>query len=505
MPQPIDVGSVLGGRYRVTAQVLASAEHDLVLEGVDQVLNRSVSILLAAPENAGQVTASAREVATGERHGSVQVLDLGVSDGRTYLVTSSANAADLLDLVIERDAPYVEPFFTDTLGSEIFGMPRSSEPQAEEDGQYEEERSSRSLRGSLHRPRKLRSPRGSGASAAVAGAEEDAALRGLEYGDAADVPAEAATGGGSLPPLPAARPRNTARGRDTVVEEDNPKVSRWSAEDLTAAAPVAEHTQPTSSIPRSTPERDYDDGDGDGGYDDYDGYDSGDDDGEASGGNRRSGRILVGVVLSIVLICAVVLSVSTMSNVAGIFAGDSKTTASPTQAPVEESAAAPAPAEEPAVEAVAPVTTAVSRLVPGNPTLDSANDAALSQIIDDNPNSYWSSYVYANDTFGGLATSLALVVELEQESSISEVKINQLNGTGGSYSVLLNNTPSLEGAESVAQNGFTGPTTSIPVPKTDGAAPTAQYVIINFTQLPRLNGVQAQYPWGLRIAEIAVS
>ena len=83
MSHPIDVGSVLGGRYKVTATVLTSHDHDLVLDGVDQVLNRPVSILVAGPENTEQVAQSAREVATGERPGSVQILDLGVSDATT--------------------------------------------------------------------------------------------------------------------------------------------------------------------------------------------------------------------------------------------------------------------------------------------------------------------------------------------------------------------------------------------------------------------------------------
>jgi hypothetical protein len=114
--------------------------------------------------------------------------------------------------------------------------------------------------------------------------------------------------------------------------------------------------------------------------------------------------------------------------------------------------------------------------------------------------------VYANDAFGGLAPNLALVVELEEESAINKIDISQLNGTGGSFSVLLSDSPSLDGATPVAESGFTGPTTSIQVPKVDGEAATAKYVIVNFTQLPRLTGgLQAQYPWGLRIAEIAVS
>ena len=49
MSHPIDVGSVLGGRYKVTATVLTSHDQDLVLDGVDQVLNRAVSILVAGP------------------------------------------------------------------------------------------------------------------------------------------------------------------------------------------------------------------------------------------------------------------------------------------------------------------------------------------------------------------------------------------------------------------------------------------------------------------------
>ncbi|MFE4836821.1 ABC transporter substrate-binding protein [Arthrobacter sp. NPDC056691] len=138
MSHPIDVGSVLGGRYKVTATVLSSHDQDLVLDGVDQVLNRPVSILVAGPYNADQVAQSAREVATGERPGNVQILDLGVSDATTYLITNHTSAADLLDLVVASNPPYVEPFFTDTLGSEIFGQARSHEPETyDEDDEVE--------------------------------------------------------------------------------------------------------------------------------------------------------------------------------------------------------------------------------------------------------------------------------------------------------------------------------------------------------------------------------
>lgn len=138
MSHPIDVGSVLGGRYKVTATVLTSHDQDLVLDGVDQVLNRPVSILVAGPGNAEQVAQSAREVATGERPGNVQILDLGVSDNTTYLITNHSTAPDLLDLVVATNPPYVEPFFTETLGSEIFGQSRTYEPETY-DGLYEDD------------------------------------------------------------------------------------------------------------------------------------------------------------------------------------------------------------------------------------------------------------------------------------------------------------------------------------------------------------------------------
>ncbi|MGO4591655.1 ABC transporter substrate-binding protein [Paenarthrobacter sp. 2TAF44] len=138
MSHPIDVGSVLGGRYKVTATVLTSHDQDLVLDGVDQVLNRPVSILVAGPGNAEQVAQSAREVATGERPGHVQILDLGVSDNTTYLITNHSTAPDLLDLVVATHPPYIEPFFTETLGSEIFGQPRTYEPETY-DGLYEDD------------------------------------------------------------------------------------------------------------------------------------------------------------------------------------------------------------------------------------------------------------------------------------------------------------------------------------------------------------------------------
>lgn len=100
MAQPFGVGDVLGGRYRVTHHVVTSADQDIIFQAVDEVLDREVSVLLASRANAKQVATSAKELATGERASEVQVLDLGLTAERTYLISSVVDPNQLLDLVV---------------------------------------------------------------------------------------------------------------------------------------------------------------------------------------------------------------------------------------------------------------------------------------------------------------------------------------------------------------------------------------------------------------------
>lgn len=137
MAQPFGVGDVLGGRYRVTHHVVTSADQDIIFQAVDEVLDREVSVLLASRANAKQVATSAKELATGERASEVQVLDLGLTAERTYLISSVVDPNQLLDLVVPDAAPYVEPYFTDSLGSELFGQSREMQPQTyHDDAEY---------------------------------------------------------------------------------------------------------------------------------------------------------------------------------------------------------------------------------------------------------------------------------------------------------------------------------------------------------------------------------
>ncbi|RNM13472.1 hypothetical protein [Micrococcus sp. RIT608] len=133
MSQPIAVGAVLGGRYRITQHVVTSADQDMVFLGTDQVLNRRVTVLVASRENATQVASSARELATGERTDDVQVLDLGLSEGRTYLIAGGDPDPDVLLGLAYPQELYVEPFQTDSLGSELFGESRTGDPHAYDD------------------------------------------------------------------------------------------------------------------------------------------------------------------------------------------------------------------------------------------------------------------------------------------------------------------------------------------------------------------------------------
>ncbi len=119
MSQQIPVGSVLGGRYEITAHIIITAESDMVLEGIDQILNRKVSIVVASPNRSALLEANSRALATNSR-GNIQILDLGITpEGSRYLVTSHTRPDTLLDtLLVENHALSNAE---DALGAEIFG------------------------------------------------------------------------------------------------------------------------------------------------------------------------------------------------------------------------------------------------------------------------------------------------------------------------------------------------------------------------------------------------
>ncbi|MFF2242670.1 ABC transporter substrate-binding protein [Arthrobacter sp. NPDC058130] len=522
MSHPIDVGSVLGGRYKVTATVLTSHDEDLVLDGVDQVLNRPVSILVAGPGNADQVAQSAREVATGERPGNVQILDLGVSDSTTYLITNHTSAADLLDLVVSSNPPYVEPFFTDTLGSEIFGQARSHEPETY-DGLYDDEEVDagyidygKTQPAAGQQPVSPTAPpagvpsRPTSAPTAVTGAAAAAgAAAGAARAPKAPTTAPQETAAHTTAPQPVQEgtaPRQAEPAAPQPATAAAPKVSLWSEDDYTgedyadadqhgggdrhggaaaaglagagyAAADRAPGQFPASA--RATVDED-----------EYE-YE------EEPPKEPRSMRWLVGGLLAAVLVVGLIFAVT---NLGSLFKSSSQTTAasSAQSSAPEQSTGEPSSTASEAPAAGPPVIDEVTRL--GNFDFAGNYDSDLVKTFDGNGASYWSDMEFATDDWGGLASEVPLVVKLKDPSKVSSVTLSQLGASGGSISVFTNDKPSLDGAKQIGSNSFTSPDLTMPL-----AEPVnAEYVIVSIKKLPKLAAPKTRYGYGLRLAEIKV-
>ena len=521
MSHPIDVGSVLGGRYKVTATVLTSHDQDLVLDGVDQVLNRPVSILVAGPGNADQVAQSAREVATGERPGNVQILDLGVSDATTYLITNHTSAADLLDLVVSSNPPYVEPFFTDTLGSEIFGQARSHEPETY-DGLYDDEEVDAGYinygqaQGANAQPpvspaappagvpsRPASAPAAAAGVAAAAGAAAAAARA-----PKAPTTAPQETAAHSTAPQPVQNggaPRQAEPAAQQPATASAPKVSLWSDDDYTgddqhggehhggaaAAAGVAaagfdSADRAPGNFPasaRAAVDQDEDEYE----YEDED----------EPNREPRSMRWLVGGLLAAVLVVGLIFAVT---NLGSLFKSSPQTNAatSASSSAPEPSTAQPSSTATEAPAAGPPVIEDVTRL--GNFDFAGNYDSDLVKTFDGNGASFWSDMEFATDDWGGLASEVPLVVKLKDPSKVSSVTLSQLGASGGNISVFTNDKPTLDGAKQIGSNSFTSPDLTMPLSE----PVTAQYVIVSIKKLPKLAAPKTRYGYGLRLAEIKV-
>ena len=527
MSQPIDAGAMLGGRYQVTESVLTSADGDQVLSGIDQVLNRPVSILVGSTVNASQLATSAREIATGERYAAVQVLDLGISEGNTYLVTNLAEPADLLDLVVQVDAPYVEPFYTDTLGTEIFGVTRSKEPASYEDDAeyYEDQRAQEEQRPSvldrlpeISLNEKLNSFKGrfargkqappsvppvQPAAAVGSSTEQSPAVSAASPSAPAPVapsPARPETPAATqatptTPPAPAAPPAPSPAPKVTRMEQtdhaDEPVVT--SAAALAAAQKSRGITVDESGqrVPSSFPvaAQSYSEPP----QDDYEDEENGE-------GGKKTTRLLVGALLCAVLVLAVVFAFNALGGRTPAPVASN----SPSQS-ASESGSAQA-SEPPSAAPVKPVVADLSRMVPGNQDLNAETDSTLSKAIDGNPASLYKSYSYTSPQFGGLAANMVLIAELEELSDVSEIQLEGLNGTGGSFELRVGKTDDLSDAKIVSSGSFTGPTVTVPVSGEDGATAKGQYVFLNVTELPRrASGANASRPYGLQIGEFRVS
>lgn len=532
MSQSIEVGSILGGRYQVTEFVMTSAESDLVLEGIDQVLNRSVSILVASAENSSQLASNAREIAMDERSANVQVLDLGITDAnQSYLVANLTNSADLLDLIIGHDAPYVEPFYTDTLGTEIFGESREAVPQTyDDDDEYYEQ-----LR--YDAVDEEQEPREAPRASRLGGLKNRFSRKNQEQPtESEDVneeqlveeDAEPQTAPNAVtqatPVAPAAK--STAKPKVTKLDDEpsvtataalssaelskgNEKPKKEAPAAKAAAAGTAASTKPAQpaktpakgetsapatpngskpktfpaaakTVPAAAP-----------------GADQQDVNEEES--NAKGPRLLVGAVLIAVLVIGVVFAFNFLGG-----SDDAPIAQTPTENSQTENGGTPTESDspEPSSDLPTPVVAEVSRLVPGNQSLNNETDDTLPRMIDGNPANAYSTYSFTTSNFGGFASNMVFILELEETSKISEISLEGLNASGGSYEILVGESDDLGAATAVANGSFTGPSLSVPVSEDQA---TGQYVFLNVTDLPRrASGANPSRPFGLQIGEFSV-
>lgn len=631
MSQEITVGAVLGGRYLVTDEVVATAEGDAVFEGKDQILNRPVSILVAAAENATRTAVSAREIATGMRPSDVQVLDLGMSEDSTYLIANLVEPTSLLELVVEADNPYIEPFQTDTLGQEIFGMPRAAEPMVyDDDAEYYEELAQEQERKPLFGRLRDRFARSSGtpqdagtapqeivaAAGAASPADQepnpiDPALAGYDPVDSAQAaptgplptaPMSAAAAAAravgepddeasAVPPIAApekrpaverlARPaENDARASAAPAAaaaqgaqgaEDKPSASHDALEWLrqakggpgfsasaagpgaatgaaateasgASAAPANDvspsaraETAASRGVSRDTVAAARAAALGRGGARGSASDDAGaagavagagagasgraagavtgsaarpgsggSGPGDSDSSGQRTTRLIVGALLVLALIGGVVFAAQ---NLLGGSKQEAGSTAAPSAAqPAEPGSEAPSASPTTPSTVVKPQIAGITRVVRGpNPDLNADTDSELKDAIDGSMGSWYQTYTYSTPKFGGLAKSLALVIELEKESDISSIDLAGLRASGGSYEVLVGNSPKVSGGTEVAAGSFSGSELNVTV-GADGKPMKGKYVILNITELPKAAAsTNSSRPYGFFVSEIKVS
>lgn len=472
MPQPISLGTVLGGRYKVLDEVLTTPEQDHVLGGQDQILGREVTILVPSERHTSRVVENARAMAIGAVDADLHILDLGQSGNTTYLVTSFAAPSILIEELL------AEPGSVDdeTLSDDIFGRPRSAtaagtyvvddgEPEAEGEETSEEfydnwdddeiDSAPAAPEVEKHMGRARRAP--------------ESSTRATLFDRAA------AGRGSSAPKTPV---RDTHR-IDPTYDGDNRYDSyeyEYTSGSKGRAAGAAATASPWQNANRTTGQRS-----------------SSSTRSRKESGNSRGKGGLIALLLGLLAVLALGAALifgglgNLFTNAGGPGGGES---ASPAESATQE-----VPVAEPA---------SAIRLVPDNPTFMADQDSTLNQVIDEDPSSAWVSYGFDSPDFSQLANSVSLGVRFEEPTRMQRVSISQESGTGGSFTVYVADDPSLENATEVGKGTFQGQQTTVELGEA-AQSEEHEYLIVEWTELPTLTEPIAGYNYGLRISDITVS
>ncbi|MCP3425526.1 hypothetical protein NBM05_05725 [Rothia sp. AR01] len=464
MTQAIQLGAVLGGRYKVTTQVVATAAQDQVLEGRDQVLGRRVSILVASAAHSDLLIEHAREVAAGPRAGNLQILDLGQSEDVTYLITSHAPANELLDLLLTED---FEPEDPEGLGTEIFGS-----STAATDADYEQ-------LGTDTSPQSAVSGR-SGDTGPMPAVQEWSEADYEAFGE--EPPAQRQPRAGSSDGTLFDRAASDASGGTAGVAGAAGAASAFQGLDAGYDGDNRYEPEEEDFIPGVQ-------------YEDE----------EERPRRRRAGGGLwiTAVVVVVLLVGLAIFGFTRLGSLVAGFADPSPsgTVSSAPEGPTSSPSASASPS--PTGGAGSPEISGISRVVPGNVGFMGDQDGTLGLATDGDPSTSWSSYGFSSASFGNLVPGVGLAVELQQPSEVSSVTVGQDGGTGGQFTVYTSDSPSIEGATEAGTGTLDGPSTTVDL-SDQASSEDASYVIVYFTQAAQLSEPIAGYSYGLRINDISV-
>lgn len=471
MPQPISLGTVLGGRYKVLDEVLTTDEQDHILGGQDQILGREVTILVPSERHTSRVVENARAMAIGAVDADLHILDLGQSGTTTYLVTSFAAPSVITEELLSEPGTLDD----DTLSDDIFGRPRSSGTA----GTYVVDDGEPDSVGEVTSEEFFDQWDDDDIDSAPAAPEMEKHMgrikRAPESYTRATLFDRAAAGRGSTPGK--APVRDTHR-IDPTYDGDNRYDSyeyeyNAGAKSRGAGAGATEALNRQAVRSRS------------------EGPSSGSTAARSSEGkSSKRGLLALLLVLLGVLILGAVLVFGGLGN---LFTGG--------EANDDSTAEATGQTTEQTVTAT-PVSAL--RLVPDNPTFMADQDNTLAQAFDQDPSTTWTSYGFSSSDFSQLVSSVGLAVRFDEPTVMNQVSITQESGTGGSFTVYVADEPSLENATEVGQGSFEGQQSTVQLG--DAAQDSEhEYLIVEFTELPTLTRPIANYNYGLRIGDINVT